>query len=304
MTADLIENTSGSTAVFHAGDTAVSVGTTYTSSLSVKFLDNPTATFSVYFGSGASAGGILGTFAVNAGVVTSVNSNAVVTNGGNGFYRLSATYTTAVTGGNQVFNLPTVLLFLIANRQLEAGASASTYIPTTSSQVTRAADIAVMQGTNFSDWYNQTEGTFFVEYSRNQNTNVSVLLEAKAGSALTSDRVGMLTTSLADPRFQINIGGVGRLDTLSTYPALAPNTVIKGAMSYLSGNNAATANGAPVVSSASTFTPSSYDNLQIGQTNNAIYGPVANSHLFGHIRRIAYWSTPLTIAEQQQLTQP
>lgn len=44
--------------------------------------------------------------------------------------------------------------------QLEAGAFATSYIPTTSAQVTRAADVATMTGTNFSSWYRQDEGTF------------------------------------------------------------------------------------------------------------------------------------------------
>ena len=50
--------------------------------------------------------------------------------------------------------------------QLEVGSFATSYIPTsgpnTGSTVTRAADIASITGTNFTDFYNQTEGTFSV----------------------------------------------------------------------------------------------------------------------------------------------
>jgi hypothetical protein len=190
----------------------------------------------------------------------------------------------------------------VTDIQIELGAFASSYIPTTSSQVTRAADVAVMTGTNFSDWYNQTEGTFFVEYSRNQNTNSGMLLEAKAGSATTSDRINVLVNNVTDPRSQVFVGGVNRLDSGSTYGSLSAGTVIKASVAYSSGSNAATRNGATVFSSAETFSPSSYDNLQIGQTNNALYGFGANSQLFGHIRRIAYWNTRLTNAELQSLT--
>jgi hypothetical protein len=45
--------------------------------------------------------------------------------------------------------------------QLEEGSFPTSYIPTTSSTVTRAADVASITGTNFSSWYNQSEGTVF-----------------------------------------------------------------------------------------------------------------------------------------------
>jgi hypothetical protein len=47
--------------------------------------------------------------------------------------------------------------------QLEAGALPTSYIPTTASTVTRSTDLASMTGTNFSSWYNQSEGTIYLE---------------------------------------------------------------------------------------------------------------------------------------------
>jgi hypothetical protein len=49
---------------------------------------------------------------------------------------------------------------LVWGAQLEAGAFATSYIPTTTTSLTRNADVVSMTGTNFSDWYNATEGTF------------------------------------------------------------------------------------------------------------------------------------------------
>lgn len=47
--------------------------------------------------------------------------------------------------------------------QQEAGSFPTSYIPTSGSTVTRAVDVATISGTNFSSWYNQSEGTVFAE---------------------------------------------------------------------------------------------------------------------------------------------
>ena len=47
--------------------------------------------------------------------------------------------------------------------QAEAGSLPTSYIPTSGSAVTRSADNADMTGTNFSSWYNQSEGTIYLE---------------------------------------------------------------------------------------------------------------------------------------------
>jgi hypothetical protein len=46
--------------------------------------------------------------------------------------------------------------------QIELGSFATSYIPTTASTVTRGEDVASITGVNFSQWYNQSEGTFYV----------------------------------------------------------------------------------------------------------------------------------------------
>ena len=50
----------------------------------------------------------------------------------------------------------------IYGAQLEQKAFGTSYIPTVASQVTRNADVATMTGTNFSDWYNASEGAFAI----------------------------------------------------------------------------------------------------------------------------------------------
>jgi hypothetical protein len=47
--------------------------------------------------------------------------------------------------------------------QMELGPFQTSYIPTTASTVTRTADNVSMRGDNFSDWYNQSEGTVYAD---------------------------------------------------------------------------------------------------------------------------------------------
>ena len=91
----------------------------------------------------------------------------------NGWYRISLTYTP--TAGSSVLDIvlvpangdhfsrqgQNVYSAYVYGAQLEAGAFPTSYIPTIASTVTRSVDNVEMTGTNFSSWYNQTEGTFF-----------------------------------------------------------------------------------------------------------------------------------------------
>jgi hypothetical protein len=194
------------------------------------------------------------------------------------------------------------LRFLIANRQLEVGAFASSYIPTTSSQVTRAADIAVMQGVNFTDWYNQGEGTFFVE-SSSFGTNAPA-----TGNCSLAVADGTTSNIITVNQFfgpEHRLGGVFTAGSSHiavqpgplTYPTGSKKTTFAFTNNQVSGCT----NGQTVVTRSGAFTIPVVDRLSIG---NITATGNSSQPLFGHIRRIAYWSTPLTIAEQQQLTQP
>jgi hypothetical protein len=105
-------------------------------------------------------------FNLTTGTVTSSsNATAVSENYGNGWYRCSIVVTATATTFYQVINRSSATSFYIWGAQLEAGAFATSYIPTTTTALTRNADVATMTGTNFSDWYNATEGTFTIRNS-------------------------------------------------------------------------------------------------------------------------------------------
>jgi hypothetical protein len=84
-------------------------------------------------------------------VLTGTSSATVV---GTGAYPSRKTLTFTPTAGVLTLTVTGTVQFA----QLEAGAFPTSYIPTTTTSVTRNADVATMTGTNFSSWYNASEG--------------------------------------------------------------------------------------------------------------------------------------------------
>jgi hypothetical protein len=108
-------------------------------------------------------------------VANAIATNPKIENYGNNVYRVSLTYTTtgsfanvyrylilpanATSTGTTYTGDGTSGVYLWGD-QVETGAFPTSYIPTEATTVTRNADVATMTGTNFSDWFNATEGTF------------------------------------------------------------------------------------------------------------------------------------------------
>ena len=83
----------------------------------------------------------------------------------NGWYRVWFTFTTG-SYTNLSFNIrPTSLqigTFYLWGAQVEAGSFPTSYVPRPdTSTATRSPDSVTMTGDNFSDWYNQSEGTVY-----------------------------------------------------------------------------------------------------------------------------------------------
>lgn len=245
-------------------------------------------------------------FNVATGTVgaTAVGWTASIEQHENGFYRCIAVGTAAagkyVTYGiSDADNSVAVTAngtdgLYMWGSQVEAGAFATSYIPnlsnTDGSSVTRNADGASMTGTNFSSWYNASEGTFSFEGSIfvDQGATTVDFIQVSNGVS-NSISIDLAMFGANAPVFQVsNSGTQCSIDT----GTLTVNTVFKMVGAYKENAFVAAMNGqSPGVDNSGTI-PSGLVQMGIG---NRLSGPLMN----GHARKIAYWPQRLINAETQ-----
>jgi hypothetical protein len=235
---------------------------------------------------------------------TSGSPSPTITAVGNGWYRCTTTFTGVVgrngfvvgaapsDGGRAVAGNGTSGIY-IWGAQLEQAAFATSYIPTVASTVTRSADVATMTGTNFSSWYNQSEGAFVAVGS----INVATANSGSAGTVSDGTNNNRVLTGF-EPSVQgfVAVGGVAQVSLLGGTAAVS--VVNRIAFAIKANDFALTLNGATVVTDVSGTVPT-VDRFNIGAN-----GLGSGSFLNGHIRAIAYYNTRLPNAQLQTLTAP
>ena len=166
---------------------------------------------------------------------------------------------------------------------VEKGSFPTSYIPTTTATVTRAADVASMTGTNFSSWYNQGQGTWLAN------------IRPFGGAAF-------LEVFDNGPIIQTYAGGIYGLRVGAENIFLNLTTPISVAMGYTQGVSiSASSRG----SSPSTVATSlgSMSELHIGRANNAYTSHYVNGTGCAHFPRLTYYPVRLPDATLQALTQ-
>lgn len=179
--------------------------------------------------------------------------------------------------------------------QVEIGSFPTSYIPTTTAAATRAADVATITGTNFSSWYNQTEGTLFTEASVGYaipSSGFPVVASLNDGTSNNRIENGFLTTTLGG--FEAVAGGAFQA---GMYPGSSAS-LRKLAGTYKINDFAVCVNGGSVSTDTSGTIPV-VDRLRLGERNSTTN---SSNFLNGHIRRITYYPRRLTDAELQALT--
>jgi len=179
--------------------------------------------------------------------------------------------------------------------QLEAGAFPTSYIPTTSATVTRAADNASMVGSNFSSWYNQSEGTFVTSFDMYYATGTigafPRVISVSNGSS--ANLIDIQSTQYNNENMTIVDTSVQQCSISATQ--FAANTQGKFAGSFATNNFQISANG--VLGIADTIgTVPIVNQMQIGNRWDLI------RPMSGHIQYIKYYPTRLPNGTLQGLT--
>jgi hypothetical protein len=213
---------------------------------------------------------------------------------GTAWQRISLTVTTAAGATAASFTLGTTTgtadIFIWAAQQ-EVGAFATSYIPTVASQVTRAADVAVMTGTNFSSWYNATEGTLYGQADWMGLSNNDYFFAINNGTSSNLIAIGVSNTPLT--RFIVIDGGVTQASVSGPTPVA--NVAFKIAGAYQANSFAAATNGTLGTVDTSGTVPSVN---QVSLTSSS----GTTNQFNGHIRQIVYYPRRLANSELQAIT--
>ena len=187
-------------------------------------------------------------------------------------------------------NVGTLGTYYVWGAQLEAGAFATSYIPTTTTSLTRNADVVSMTGTNFSDWYNASEGAFSATAQIAQLTSLfPIFISANDGTL--NNYLNCYPYNPSSPNM-VCISQVGGAQQYLGVPgAVSVNTKTNVCFAYKASSFASAMNGTGLQSAATGSIPT-VDRLTLGSTTS-------NYFLNGHLQKINYWPQRLTNNEVQ-----
>jgi hypothetical protein len=209
-------------------------------------------------------------------ITLSGTSSATVT--GTGAYPSRRTYTFTPTAGTLTLTVSGTVQFA----QLEVGGTVTSFIPTAGAAVLRNADLATMTGTNFTGWFNTTNGSIYTEttgvpgagsiYSIDDGTTGKRILGAYVTAIQSQFRV-VDTTDQASMLQDNSIPSGGTCKLVGTYKA----------------NSFAMATNGVATSTDNTGTvPSGLTQMRLGRN-------VANAtFLNGVFAKFMYWPQRIT----------
>jgi hypothetical protein len=305
VTADkLIEAATSSTHYISCGVTTV--GTTYTATVYAKS-DTRSRLKITSWTSFANFDLSAGTVGLSANIV----GMPKIYNCGGGWYRCEMVWTSINSQGVVLFiDTSDSASFSVSytgngtsglyiwGAQLEAGNTATSYIPSISSsqgirtadisssaQATRPADNAVITGTNFSSWYRQDEGTLFAK-ADSLFKGANFIASMNNGTNANSINI-YVNNNLS--QFEINTNSINQANLNVTS---SPTFDFAGG--YKVNDFSVSYSGSSVLSDSSGTVP---------QTNQASLGAwFSNLYLNGHIAKVAYYPKRLSNTELQGLT--
>ena len=247
-------------------------------------------------------------FDIQNGVVGNVlGCTATIEDYGNGWYKCTATLTSAATpiniaivvlDDNATTRIPTSTgtgSYYVWGAQSEALSYATSYIPTNGSTVTRLADVCNNSGS--SDLINSTEGVLYAEISALANTpDASKFISISDGTY--NNRASILFSNGATNQIRtfLRVGGVSQIDVSDNVTDVTDFN--KVAFSYKENDFKVYINGSLVSSdtSGSVWSENTITKLSFSEINTS-------AGLFnGNVKCVAVFKEALSDTELQKLT--
>jgi len=249
----------------------------------------------------AGSGSVISAYAGSAASITQV---------ANGWYRIQVTATagasasTSLRFGPSAGSGATVIgngvdSFFAWGAQLEAGAFPTSYIPTTSGTLQRSADVCSIIGTDFSSFYNQSEGSMFADATPQTVDQLSVVVGVNTATFQNSHLLYKInaTALAAGKRWVANTNVAGPAQS-SLIPTPTDIAVSRGILSYAYKlNDMAFAANGTLIGTDNAGTMPFPTAMRIGGRDDGL-------QLNGHIARIQYFRKRLPNAKLQTLTAP
>mgnify|MGYP003654130090 FL=1 len=296
----------------------VSASTNYCVSAYVKNVDRQYVRV-VFTGGGANNVGVIADL-VNGAITqtdasgTSTYVGSGIEDVGNGWYRIWVVGTIAQTTGYPVLGLMdgatgtdlasdtylgTDKSVYIWGAQVEAGVFPTSYVRTTTATVARKGDVVRMTGTNFSDWYNQSEGTFLVDMDIS-HFGVSYPRILAVHDGTSSEKLYLYYTG-SNTNVNLSVKSASGTDgNVYTGTTLGLGAPVKVSFSYALNNLVLVVDGA----TAGTNTNSALPTVT-AVTIGAAYDSSGYTNYYalnGHISRLMYWPKRLSDSALQSLT--
>jgi len=209
----------------------------------------------------------------------------------NGWYRFSFSAANVVAGNTNRIRIYPSIDNIVSEKvyawgvQAEDASFPTSYIPTTTTALTRNADVATMTGTNFSDWYNATEGTLVAQALIPQVVQSSALFCVSDGTSAERIQLRKSTTQVVGVVVDNNSSQASI--TAGTWTSTTAAQV--GTLGYKVNSFACATNGSTLGTDTSGTIPT-VTQAEIG------FGQ-ASTYANGWIQKLSYYPQRLTDAE-------
>ena len=270
-------------------------------SVYTKLEADPTGTSTIFIQNGSANSRIVFTFATETVSTSGTQwANPSFERLAGGWYRISGDYINTTIGDRpRVYisdrpnsfqvNTPGTKVYL-KGFQSEVGSYATSWIPTEASTATRAADVST-SALGVDSFYNQSEGTVFVDAETPNQTNI-VVASLSNGTNNNKIEVRSSGTGLTQARAVIRANAT---TTFDKSPTASTGTFRRLALAYKA-TDSKFATSKSLSNTETSVTIPSVNRLYLGNEYNQ------TDRRPGHIKRLSYFPTRLPNATLQSIT--